>query len=249
MSKDNYEWKDVTREFTVRLDGGSADGWFVSIDKFTLDRQNISVQLGLSPVTTTSWRANGSDYRLVILEPYHGTFRIERRVEVKPFVFTYTPEFVESLDCKNMSAESVLHHCVLKWDEVIAAHEAGDYHPEIMCGSSTCPACRKYGVHCNDCPLFSPDAACCGNTHCNHKHSPSAANATAVRDYIQGKLDEMRKPTAWVPKVGDRVRTCTPKVDGNIIGFDENDNCIFQYDDKSFEALPTHDLTLIEAAK
>ena len=141
--------------------------------------------------------------------------RIERRVEVeKPaFVFTYTPEFVKNLDCKNMSDESVLHHCVLKWNEVIAAHEAGV--DDISPGDYDCPACRKFltrygnpgiGNGCSGCPLTT-GSRCCGNTYDAYSDNPSATTARAVRDYIQTRLDAIRKPKPWVPQVGDRVRS------------------------------------------
>ena len=153
-----------------------------------------------------------SDYRVVRKINNH---RIERRVEVEQpaFVFTYTPEFVKNLDCKNMSDESVLHHCVLKWNEVIAAHEAGV--DDISPGDYDCPACRKFltrygnpgiGNGCSGCPLTT-GSRCCGNTYDAYSDNPSATTARAVRDYIQTRLDAIRKPKPWVPQVGDRVRS------------------------------------------
>ena len=197
------EWEDVTGECKVEIKRGASGG-------------PLLWAKGACNLHGGGTCHGGPNYRWSVGQ--HGYITIERRVEVEqpepePFVFTYTPEFVTNLDCKNMSDESVLHHCVLKWNEVIAAHEAGV--DDISPGDYDCPACRKFltrygnpgiGNGCSGCPL-NTGSRCCGNTYDAYSDNPSATTARAVRDYIQTRLDAIRKPKPWVQQVGDRVRS------------------------------------------
>ena len=237
-----YRWKDVTGECRPNVTCGSGGAWFLYNHKCG------TLQIdGTCSGRTYRWRwakcRGGPECEI----------RIERRVEVeqpKPeFTFTYTPEFVKALDCGNMSDESVLVHCVDKWDEVVKAHEAG-VTGAMSCGAATCPACLKYGW-CSSCPLSGPTGACCGNTHKAYICNPCAATAAAVRGYIQGKLDEIRgrvKVAAWVPKVGDRVRDRHGN-EGKIVFFSERGQVGVENKTIGIYGESASDLTLIEAAK
>ena len=229
-------WEDVTAECELEWGNIGDDRHYIRIYHDGLcvalsERENVCITGG-----------HTNTYR-VAHEPLAGvSFRIERRVEVKqPFVLIYTEKFVASLDCKNMSKESVILHCVNKWDEVVSTTNATEDATH-----TTCPACAKYNsggsigkISCGDCPLLEDDR-CCGGL--------MGKSATQVRDYIQGKLDEIRKPKAWVPKVGDRVRDSLGN-EGVIIVFSERGQVVVDYKTVGIYGEDDDDLTLIEAAK
>jgi len=244
-----YEWVDVTGECEAAL---RRNGCVVII--YRGDVVAISSMEGCRSIW--DW------IRVVPLSTDATCFRIDRRVEVEqpkpePFIFWYTPENVSGLDCKNMSDESVLVHSVNKWNEVIAAHEAGVDWLKIKAGVETCPACAKYRTErgCGNCPLGYVTNCC--NYHYGLYGTMTgtgrtAANARAVRDYIQSRLDAIRKPKPWVPQVGDRVRErsgaqgvivyiAESGVDPIVVRLDKIDvYATFEY--------KASDLTLIEAA-
>ena len=182
-----YRWKDVTGECRPNVTCGSCGAWYLYNHK-----------CGTLPIDVT---CSGRTYRWRWAKCRGGPeceIRIERRVEVeqpKPeFTFTYTPEFVKALDCKNMSDESVLVHCANKWDEVIAAHKAGVHVPRTQVSSETCPACTVH-AYSTGCPLWDGGhMTVCGNAcfakYDQYRSNPCVRTAAAACDYIQGKLDE-----------------------------------------------------------
>ena len=125
------KWEDVTGECELEWSLNYAEGGVILI------RHKDAL---ISWIDEDGFNDVKTGYRLD-KNGHEISFRIERRVEVEkpPFESTYTPEFVKKLDCKHLSDESVLHHCVLRWDEVVAAHEAGVSETQLQVDSFTCP--------------------------------------------------------------------------------------------------------------
>lgn len=145
------------------------------------------------------------NYRFRFL-PYHSEIGQYFVVEKKEsFTFVYDEEFVNSLDCESLDDISLLQHCLDHWEENVQAHEVGVNGSDIPADCNTCVACKKYFGAKGKCPLWDGERTChcglCFKAHQDYRDNPCEGTARKVRDYIQGKLDELKEGF----KIGDKV--------------------------------------------
>ena len=199
----NYEWVDVTGECEIKMVGGG----YLKIYHRDKDNNRGYVYNRDTGLLYSDWRCSWIGYDHI---------RIERHVEVKP-EFKWTPETVAAIDWSEKSEIETTECSFEHWDEQIErAKKTGAFPPfDDALSNGDCPNCKKYRTNklvtddCRDCILqgiSGSSGTCCNGLYAEFANNRNLETATAVRDFIKTKLDELEKAAKWEPKIRDWIR-------------------------------------------